>query len=127
MAALSSRAQEPVLSTGIKMTIRSVLMNRSRTSTLTRLQVVANGSLRAQFNQTGKIDLLEHSVSEFKEYVPLKTMQMESPEQKSSPNVTKSGKKAAATGQRNSKIPVIPRSVVGEWGLSDLVVQLLEV
>lgn len=86
-----------------------------------------SGSLRAQFARDGRIDVLEHIVSEFNEYIPLKMMQAESPEQKPSPTVTKGGKKAAAAQQRANKIPVIPKSTVTEWGVSDAVVMLLEI
>ena len=91
-------------------------------------QIVASGSLRAQMNQTGKIDVLEHAVSEFHEHVPLKTLKVESPEQKPSPNLTKSGKKAAAAQQRANKAPPpAPKPAVTDWGLSTSAMYFLEV
>ena len=107
---------------------------------LTSDQIVATGSLKAQFNPQGRIEVLDHGILEFKEYIAradLLARQAESPEQKASPNVSKStGKKAAARMQRQNTVDqhhaaggafAIPKSPVNEWGITDGVLQLIEV
>ena len=81
--------------------------------------------MRAQLNPANKIEVLEHIVSEFHEHIPLTMVKIESPEQKPSPNVTK-GKKAAAQ-QKAAKAPPVPKTVVGDWGVSTAIQQFLEV
>ena len=102
------------------------------------VQVMTSGNLRAQFNQHGKIEVLECNVFEHAEYVPRAKIQAapESPEQKPSPNVSKNAGKRAAQ-QRMSKATqpgleqVIssgpPKSPINRWGVTNAVLNILEV
>ena len=102
------------------------------------LQVMTTGNLRAQFNQNGKIEIMECLVFEHAEYVPRSKIQAmpDSPEQKPSPNMSKNAGTRAAQ-QRISKqlqplqeqiIPASPpRSPINRWGVTNAVLNLLEV
>lgn len=95
------------------------------------------GTLRAQFDQFGKIEMLELLPTDHDELVPrgqLVQMAQGSPETKQSPNATKgTGKKGAQQRQKQiqardqpPRIPV-PDSMVDEWGTTRAVSQILEV
>lgn len=97
-------------------------------------QLVTKGSLKAHFDQQGKIDVLDLQVSEHAEYLPRSKLQTasESPEQKPSPNMTKNANRRAA---QNSKRPMppetpsnpLPPSKINTWGTTDQVMSFLEV
>ena len=72
------------------------------------------------------MEVFENCVTEWREHVPLDSLQAHSPEQKPSPNVSKTGKKTAAQ-QRASKAPIIPKSCVTDFGISSAGLQLFEV
>ena len=99
---------------------------------------MTQGSLRVTFNQNGKIDVMEHFVSMHHEYVPRTKLQPapESPEQKSSPSLTKSaGKRAAqqksnkqqAAQQEQSAQLRVPPTVISSFGVTNAVFYMLEV
>ena len=101
-------------------------------------QLVSSGSLRVQFDQFGKIDVLEVLTTQHEEYVPraqLLRAATESPEMKHSPNQSKaSGKKAAQQRQKQAQIareqtPVaaIPNTTITDQGVTRSVQQFLEV
>lgn len=100
-------------------------------------QLVTSGGLRVQFDQFGKIDVLEILTTSHEEFVPraqLLRTATESPEMKHSPNQTKtSGKKgqqrqkAAQTAQEQVPVAAIPRSTINDQGVTRSVQQFLEV
>ena len=103
-----------------------------------RAQVVASGSLKAWFNVHNRIETLEHAISEFNEYISrprLMSLKIESPEEKSSPNASKTAAGKKATQQRMQKQMInvvnnavqVPPSPVGEWGVTNDVFALIEV
>lgn len=102
-------------------------------------QIVMNGSIRAQFDMSLTLDLLEWITTDHREYVPLEQLRnsaVQSPEIKYSPSMSKSsGRKAqqqrqkelqAAKDQQSMQAP-IPNSIISEWGLTPAVMELLEV
>lgn len=95
------------------------------------------GTLRAQFDQFGKIEILDLLPTEHNELVPralLAQLAQGSPDTKQSPNVTKgTNKKGAQQRQKQiqareqpPRIPV-PDSMVDDWGTTRAVSQILEV
>ena len=101
-------------------------------------QLVTSGGLRVQFDQFGKIDVLEILTQHHEEYVPraqLLRAAAESPEMKHSPNQSKaSGKKGAQQRQKaaqaaQEQVPVaaVPHSIINDQGVTPSVQQFLEV
>ena len=100
---------------------------------------MTRGNLRAQFNQHGKIEVLECNVLEHTEYISRSKYQAssESPEQKPSPNISKSSGKRAAAQQRLNKQSQVaqeqsmqagpPRPPINRWGVTNAVSNMLEV
>ena len=95
------------------------------------------GTLRAQFDQFGKIEILDLLPTEHNELVPLarlKQMAQGSPEIKQSPNTTKNTSKKGAQSRQKQvqacdqppRTPV-PESMVDSWGTTRAVSQILEV
>ena len=84
-------------------------------------QVMMNGTLKAQFGANGKLEVLEHNVTEHHEYISRAKLleQPLSPEQKLSPNLTKGKKNQARSKPPNEPTYTIPKSAVGEYGLTD--------
>lgn len=107
---------------------------------LTRYQLVIHGHLRAQFDQTGRIDLLDLVTNEHSEYVPrqgLLQAAAESPDNKQSPNASKAaGKRGSQQRQKQQTQPIqdqnplvapVPGSMVNDSGTTKPVWQFLEV
>lgn len=101
-------------------------------------QLVTSGRLKVQFDQLGKIDVLEILTTSHEEFVPraqLLRAATESPDMKHSPNQSKtSGKKAAQQRQKQAQVaqdqpPVaaIPSSTINEQGVTPSVQVFLEV
>ena len=99
---------------------------------------MTTGNLRAQFNQSGKIEIMECSVFEHTEYVPRSKIQAapDSPEQKPSPNMSKNAGKRGAQQRLNKQLQLSqdplaltcpPRSPINRWGVTNAVLNLLEV
>lgn len=92
------------------------------------------GTLRAQFDQQGKLDVLDIAALEHNEYIPragLVQTAAESPEIKQSPNMSKAaGKRRKAQQQppddQPPQIP-IPKSAVTDMGVTNAIQQFLEV
>lgn len=103
--------------------------------------MTTTGSLKAQFNANGKIDMLEHGVQEHNEYIPRPKPRPspESPEQKPSPSALKNNAKnrSRLTNNTNNKRlqvsqdsytqPSIPPSCVNPFGVTNAVSHMLEV
>ena len=96
------------------------------------------GNLRAQFDQNGRIDVLDLVTTEHNEYVPRAQLQAaaESPDHKQSPNATKAtGKRASQQrGKQQLQVPQgqarqisVPTSMVNSYGVTDAVSRFLEV
>ncbi len=93
-------------------------------------QLVSSGTLRAQFDQHSKIDVLDFVTTSFNEYVPrasLKNMfsPYNSPEEKSP-------KQSKVKQQQPNQLPAsssvtIPESQVNSFGVTDAVSNFLEV
>ena len=103
-------------------------------------QLVATGTLRAQFDTSSKIDLLEMTTTEHVEYLPrsqLVQAAAEASDIKQSPNASKSqGKRGSQQRQQKQpsqtsqdQIPQvpIPESIVTEYGTTKEIFQFLEV
>lgn len=99
-------------------------------------QVVSNGSLRVQFNQHGKIEVMDYAIAEpHTEYVPRSKLlaPLDSPEQKPSPNASKGSGKRAAQQRMHQKAPEQsaqagpPRSPIESWGVTKAVFSIIEV
>ena len=102
------------------------------------VQLVTVGSLRAIFDQNGKIDVLDLVAKEHHEYVPRAQLSsiLDFPEQKHPPNASKTtGKRNAQQRQRQQlEIPheqslqlSIPKSPINSFGVTSAVLQFLEV
>ena len=96
------------------------------------------GNLRAQFDQNGRIDILDLVTTEHNEYVPRAQLQaaVESPDHKQSPNASKAtGKRASQQrGKQQLQVPqeqapqkVVPTSMVNIYGVTAAVWRFLEV
>ena len=97
-------------------------------------QLVTKGSLKAHFDQQGKIDILDLQVSEHIEYLPRSKLQAasESPEQKPSPSLTKNANRRNAQNSKRQMPPEtpsipLPPSKINEWATTDQVRYFLEV
>lgn len=101
-------------------------------------QLVTSGGLRVQFDQIGKIDVLEILTTSHEEFVPraqLLRAATESPEMKHSPNQSKAtGKKAAQQRQKQAQtlqeqgpVAAVPNSIINDQGVTPSVQQFLEV
>ncbi len=104
-------------------------------------QLVTSGGLRVQFDQIGKIDVLEILTTSHEEFVPraqLLRAATESPEMKHSPNQSKAtGKKAAQQRQKQAQtaqeqgpvvaVAAVPSSIINDQGVTPSVQQFLEV
>ncbi|KAL8654694.1 MAG: hypothetical protein Q9226_003336 [Calogaya cf. arnoldii] len=101
-------------------------------------QLVTSGSLIVQFDQFGKIDVLEILTTHHEEFVPraqLLRTATESSEMKHSPNQSKAiGKKAAQqrqkqaqTAQEQGPVAAVPSSIINGQGVTPSVQQFLEV
>ena len=92
------------------------------------------GTLRAQFDQQGKLDVLEIAASEHNEYIlraGLVQTAAKSPDIKQSPNMSKAASKRRKAQQQSSddqppQIP-IPKSAVTDMGVTNAIQQFLEV
>ncbi len=95
-------------------------------------QLVTLGSLRAQFDQNGKIDVLDLVTTEHNEYIPRTQLQVstDSPDPKHSPKASKTMGKQRSQ-QRHQQPPQaqtpLPISMVNEYGMTDAVMRFLEV
>lgn len=99
-------------------------------------QLVLNGQLRAVFNQDQKMDILDLTTHEHKEYIPramLVQTAAESPEIKQSPNASKGSSKRAQQKQKQQQqenqppqVP-IPESAFHECGTTSVIWNFLEV
>lgn len=96
------------------------------------------GNLRAQFDQNGRIDILDLVTTEHNEYIPRVQLQpaVESPDHKQSPSISKAtGKRASQQrGKQQLQAPqeqapqiVVPTSMVNSYGVTDAVSRFLEV
>lgn len=98
---------------------------------LTREQLVTSGSLRAQFDQNGKIDVLDLVTNEHNEYIPRAQLlaPVESPEPKPSPKTSKTVGKQRSQKQQPPQPPQIqlPVSIVNSYGVTEGVMRFLEV
>ncbi|KAL8931340.1 MAG: hypothetical protein Q9211_007037 [Gyalolechia sp. 1 TL-2023] len=101
-------------------------------------QLLTTGGLRVQFDQSGKIDVLEILTTSHEEFVSraqLLRAATESAEMKQSPNQSKaSGKKAAQQRQKQAQamheqVPVaaVPNTTINDQGVTPSVQQFLEV
>ena len=98
---------------------------------------MTTGSLRAQFDQHGKIDILDLQIEKHTEYVPRNKIQspLESPEQKPSPSLTKNAGKRGIQQRNNKQLPVpdqpppvmAPRTIINDYGITQPVSAFLEV
>lgn len=106
-------------------------------SRLTLFQLVVQGSLKAQFDASQRLDVLDWVTTEHNEYIPraqLLQAAAESPELKQSPTMSKATSKRAQQRQKQQlaekdqppQAP-IPKSIVNEWGTTPAVSQFLEV
>ena len=99
-------------------------------------QLVSMGTLSAQFDQHGKMDVLEIVATEHNEYIPragLVQTAAESPELKQSPNMSKAASKRQSKQKQQQppqdqppQIP-IPESAVTDLGITQAIQQFLEV
>ncbi|KAI9824579.1 MAG: hypothetical protein M1832_001668 [Thelocarpon impressellum] len=96
-------------------------------------QVISSGTLRAQFDQNSKIDVLEFVTQDHKEFLPRNQMKAlvsphNSPDQKmSSPKQTKTlGKQKAQQRALPPPPIVLPESQVNDYGVTDAVTKFLE-
>ena len=96
-------------------------------------QLVTSGSLRAQFDQNGKIDVLDLVTTEHNEYIPRTQLQVsiDFPDPKQSPKASKTvGKQRSQQRQQplpqQHQIP-LPVSIVNSYGVTDAVMRFLEV
>lgn len=98
---------------------------------LTSEQLVTSGSLRAQFDQNGKIDVLDLVTNEHNEYIPRAQLlaPVESPDPKQSPKLSKTVGKRSQQKQQQSQPPHIPLpvSIVNSYGVTEGVMRFLEV
>jgi hypothetical protein len=83
------------------------------------------GSLKVHFNREAKFDVFDFSVLDWREYVSLRSI-TPAPEQTPSPTMTKKGPKAQAQQQKSSTSSV-PKSQVGNWGIAEGLMSMLEV
>ena len=102
-------------------------------------QLVTTGSLKAQFDQHGKIDLLDLQTEQHAEYVPRNKIQPipESPDQKPSPNAIKHLGKRGSQQRNNRQLqvpqdqtpltPSPPPSIINDYGITQPVSVFLEV
>lgn len=101
-------------------------------------QLMTTGGLRVQFDQFGKIDVLEILTTSHEEFISRAQLlrdATQSPEIKHSPNQSKaSGKKAAQQRQKQAQamqeqVPVaaVPNSTINDQGVTPSVQQFLEV
>ena len=101
-------------------------------------QLQTSGTLRVQFDQPGKIDILEILTTSHEEFLPraqLLQAAADPPELKQSPNISKtSSKKAAQQRQKQaqaaleqSRMIPVPNSTVNDQGVTPSVQQFLEV
>ena len=97
------------------------------------VQVISSGTLRAQFDQNSKVELLEFVTQDHKEFLPRGQMKAlvsphNSPDQKSSPKQTKTIGKQKAQQRAPPPAPIIlPESQVNEYGVTNEVAKFLEV
>ncbi|KAI4125054.1 MAG: hypothetical protein LQ347_005504, partial [Umbilicaria vellea] len=100
-------------------------------------QLVTMGNLKAQFDQNGRIDILDLVTTEHNEYIPRARLQaaVESPDHKQSPSASKAtGKRASQQrGKQQLQVPqeqapqiVLPNSMVNAYGVTDAVSRFLE-
>lgn len=99
---------------------------------LTSEQLVTSGNLRAQFDQSGKIDVLDLITSEHNEYIPRAQLlaPVESPDPKQSPKTSKTvGKQRSQQKHQQPQPPQItlPVSIVNSYGVTQEVMRFLEV
>lgn len=89
----------------------------------------SKGSLRAYFDTSNKIEMLDVVVMEHNEYIPRNMLQAaESPDQKQSPKVVKgTGKRAQQKLQQNPPSISVPESMVTADGVPTAVMGFLEV
>ena len=96
------------------------------------------GNLRAQFDQNGRIDILDLVTTEHNEYVPRAQLPaaVESPDLKQSPSASKAAGKRASQqrGKQQLQVPqeqtpqkVVPTTMVNIWGVTNAVLSFLEV
>ena len=96
-------------------------------------KVIATGTLRAQFDQNSKIELLEFVTSDHKEFLQRSQIKsllspLSSPDQKSSPKQTKTMGKQKAQQRPPPPPPVqLPESQINNNGVTDEVSKFLEV
>lgn len=91
-------------------------------------QLYSHGSLRAQFDLHGRIDVLDIVTNGHTEYIPRNQLQPpESPDQKPSPKVSKTLAKRAQQKQNASSNVVVPNSMVTDDGVPVAVMRFLEV
>ena len=97
-----------------------------------------NGSLRARFDANQSIDSFEWITSEHCEYISLNELKksvVESPDLKQSPNMSKGANKRAQQQRQKeqqaskdqTRHVAMPKTLVGDWGLTASVMQCLEV
>jgi hypothetical protein len=92
------------------------------------LRVTTQGSLKVSFDEMQKIEHLFIATSGWTEYIPRHALQPASPEQNKSPKLNKNAKKNQQKAPMpTSSSPVIPASVVNDFGLPPHIVQFLEV
>ncbi|PGH12829.1 hypothetical protein AJ79_04053 [Helicocarpus griseus UAMH5409] len=92
-------------------------------------QLVTHGTLRAQYDIGGKLDLLELTTRNHTEYIPRNLLQpsAESPDQKQSPKVGKGPAKRAQQKQPSVPSLAAPDPIVNEHGVPFAVMKFLEV
>jgi len=83
------------------------------------------GSLKVHFNREARFDVFDFSVLDWREYVSLRSLTA-IPEQTPSPTMTKKGQKAQAQQTKGSSHSV-PKSQVGNWGIAEGLMSMLEV
>lgn len=82
------------------------------------------GTLQLEFARDGRFEEFSFAVQEWEEYVSLRSIP-QSPDQKSSPTLTKKGQKGQAQQQQRQNN--IPASAVNEWGFPNELLELFEV
>lgn len=87
------------------------------------------GSLKAHFDATGKIDLLDLTTTSHQEFVPRKLLRPVEPSPIQSPKLTKAAqkKKLQAPPQPPKPSISVPESKVTNWGVTAAVLNFLEV
>ncbi|KAL1954453.1 hypothetical protein VTO42DRAFT_1177 [Malbranchea cinnamomea] len=91
-------------------------------------QLVSQGSLRAQFDINGKIDMLDIATSGNTEYIPRHQLQRpESPDQTKSPKAGKGANKKTQQKTSSGQNITIPESMVTDDGVPVAVMRFLEV